>query len=93
MDKSAVIHLRLSRSEKDAIQRRAKLDGTSMSKLIASAVAEKLSALETAEFFEERARRADVGTFDRIINCAGGEPPRAGDDLPKGYKRRCNTAS
>ena len=58
-----------------------------MNPLTASAVTEKLSALETAEFFEERARRADVGTFDRR-NRAGGEPPRAGDQMPKGLNRR-----
>jgi len=56
--------------------------------LIASAVAEKLSALETAEFFAGRARRADFGAFDQIMNRPGGEAPSAGDEPPKGYKRR-----
>ena len=92
MNKPAVIQLRLPRSVKNGVERWAKLDGTSMNQLIASAVAEKLSALETAEFFEERARRADVDTFDRIMNRAGGEPPRAGDEMPKGYKRRSHKA-
>lgn len=58
-----------------------------------SAVAEKLLALETAEFFEERARRADLAAADRIMNRARGEPPRAGDELPKGYKRRSSKAT
>ena len=58
-----------------------------MNQLIASAVTEKLSALETAEFFEERARRADVEAAARIMNRTGGAPPRAGDELPKGYGR------
>ena len=94
MNKPAVIQLRLPRSVKNGVERWAKLDGTSMNQLIASAVAEKLSALETAEFFEERARRADVATFDRIMARAGGEPPQAGDDLPKGYNRRgCKSAT
>lgn len=87
MNKPAVIQLRLPRSVKDGVERWAKLDGTSMNQLIASAVAEKLSALETAEFFEGRARRADFAAFDRIMDRAGGVAPRAGDDLPKGYKR------
>ena len=87
MNKPAVIQLRLPRSVKNGVERWAKRDGTSMNQLIASAVAEKLSALETAEFFEERAQRADVATFERIMSRAGGEPPRAGDDLPKGYER------
>ena len=54
---------------------------------ITPAEAEKLSARETAEFFEERARRADVGAALRIMNRARGEPPRAGDELPEGFER------
>lgn len=88
MNKPAVIQLRLPRSVKNGVERWAKLDGTSMNQLIASAVAEKLSALETAEFFEGRARQADPAVFERIVNRQGGEPPRAGDELPKGYERR-----
>jgi antitoxin component HigA of HigAB toxin-antitoxin module len=41
-----------------------------------------------ASYFEERARRADYEWFDRFMNREGGEPPRAGDELPPGYKRR-----
>jgi uncharacterized protein (DUF1778 family) len=87
MNKPAVIQLRLPRSVKDGVERWAKLDGTSMNQLIASAVAEKLSALETAQFFEQRATRADPATFARIMNRPGGEPPRKGDELPEGYER------
>ncbi len=88
MNKPAVIQLRLPRSIKNGVERWAKLDGTSMNQLIASAVAEKLSALETAEFFEGRAKRTDFAAFDRIMNRAEGEAPRKGDELPKGYRRK-----
>ena len=88
MNKPAVIQLRLPRSVKDGVERWAKLDGTSMNQLIASAVAEKLSALETADFFENRAKRADPAVFDRIMNRIGGEAVREGDELPDGYVRR-----
>ena len=47
-----------------------------------------VAVLEAATFFEDRAKRADYAAFDRIMNRTGGEPPRAGDELPKGYKRR-----
>jgi hypothetical protein len=83
MNKPAVIQLRLPRSVKDGVERWAKLDGTSMNQLIATAVAEKLSALETVEFFEERAQRADYAAFDRIMNRKGGVPPQKGDELSK----------
>ena len=88
MNKPAVIQLRLPRSIKAGVERAAKRDGTSMNQLIATAVAEKLSALETMDFFLERANRADLDKFDRFMNREGGEPPRAGDELPDGYKRR-----
>ncbi len=82
MSKPASFPLRLPRSLKAGVERAAERDGVSMNQLIATAVAEKLSAMETAEFFEERARRADLGTFDRIMSRKGGEPPREGDELP-----------
>lgn len=81
MNKPAVIQLRLPRSVKDGVERWAKLDGTSMNQLIASAVAEKLSALETASFFESRAERVDYARFDRIMSRDGGEKPRPGDEV------------
>ena len=59
-----------------------------MNEPIPSADAKKLMTLETAEFFKERARRADLESAFRILNRAGGEQPRTGDELPKGYKRR-----
>ena len=59
-----------------------------MNQMIATAVAEKVAVLEASTFFEERAKRADYAAFDRIMNRTGGEPPRVGDELPAGYKRR-----
>ena len=79
MNKPAVIQLRLPRSIKGGVERWAKRDGISMNQLIATAVAEKLSSLETSEFFEERAKRADYARFDRIMRREGGEPPKEGD--------------
>ena len=72
--------LRLPRSLKDAVTRVAKEDGTSINQFVVTAVAEKLSALETAKFFEERRKRADFKAFRRIMNRKGGEPPRPGDE-------------
>ena len=85
MNKPAVFQLRLPRSIKGEVERWAKRDGVSMNQFMAIAVAEKLSALETIEFFEERAKRANLAEFDRIMSRKGGEPPRAGDELPEGY--------
>jgi hypothetical protein len=88
MNSPAVMQLRLPKSIKAAVARLAKQDGVSMNQMIATAVAEKVAILEAATFFEERAKRADYSAFDRIMNREGGETPRAGDELPPGYKRR-----
>lgn len=93
MNSPAVIQLRLPRSIKEAVVRLAKQDGVSMNQMIATAVAEKVAVLEAATFFEERAKRADYAAFDRIMNRTGGEPPRAGDELPEGWVRRGSNAA
>lgn len=48
--------------------------------VIVTAVAEKLSALRTAEFFEERRQRADVDAALATMTRARGDKPRAGDE-------------
>ena len=74
--------LRLPRSLKDAVVRLSKQDGTSINQFVTTAVAEKVSALETARFFRDRKARADFKAFDRIMNRRGGKPPRPGDEMP-----------
>ena len=79
---SAAYPLRLPVSIKAFAEKVAAAEGTSLNQFIASAVAEKLAALRTADFFEERKSRADWPAFDRLMNRRGGEPPRAGDEMP-----------
>ncbi|MBV8779619.1 MAG: toxin-antitoxin system HicB family antitoxin [Alphaproteobacteria bacterium] len=73
--------LRLPRSIKAEVERRAKQDGVSVNQFVATAVAEKLAAMSTAEFFAERRARADFSAFDRILQRSGGEPPRSDDTI------------
>ncbi len=40
-----------------------------------------LATLRTARYFHERAARADLETFDRLLGTAGDEPPRRGDEI------------
>ncbi len=86
MSNPAVIQLRLPHSIKAAVARLAKQDGVSMNQMIATAVAEKVAVLEAVTFFEDRAKRADYGAFDRIMDRAGGETPREGDVIPDGLR-------
>jgi molybdopterin-guanine dinucleotide biosynthesis protein A len=72
--------LRLPRSLKKAVERLSQQDGTSINQFVATAVAEKVSALETARFFADRRTRADFRAFDKILKRRGGKPPRLGDE-------------
>ena len=74
--------LRLPRSLKEAVERMSKEDGTSINQFVAVAVAEKVSALATARFFEDRKAWADFKAFDKIMRRRGGERPREGDEMP-----------
>ena len=83
--------LRLQPSLMEEARRVAKAEGVAVNQLINVAVAEKLSALRTEEYFSERTRRGDVRKALRILKRAGaGQPPVAGDELPTGtgQKRR-----
>jgi hypothetical protein len=74
--------LRLPRSLKKAVERQSKEDGTSINQFVTTAVAEKLSALQVAEFFRDRKTRADFKAFDKIMRRRGGKPPRKDDEMP-----------
>ncbi len=76
--------LRLQASLKAEAERLAKAEGTTLNQFINIAVAEKIAALRTAEFFRERARRADVGGAPALLDRLGNdEQPRPGDELEK----------
>ena len=78
MKSQSTCPLRLPRSVKPEVKKRAKQDGISVNQFIATAVAEKLAAMTTAEFFAERRVRADFAAFDvRGISHAGARPADA----------------
>jgi hypothetical protein len=74
--------LRLQASLKTEAERLAKAEGTTLNQFINVAVAEKIAALRTADFFRERARRGDVnGALALLDGIGGNEAPREGDEL------------
>jgi hypothetical protein len=79
--KVATFPLRLPVSLKAAVEKISERDGTSMNQFLVVAAAEKISAMETERFFEERRKRADREAFRRILDRDGGEPPRPEDTL------------
>jgi hypothetical protein len=82
MAKTSTYPLRLPTSLKDEVAKVAKRDGTSVNQFIALAVAEKVSAIETEEFFKERGKLSDMDEFKNILYRQGGVAPSKGDELP-----------
>jgi len=64
------------------VERQSKEDRTSINQFVATAVAEKLSALQTAAFLADRKARADFKSFDRLMKRRGGTPPRTDEEMP-----------
>lgn len=79
--------LRLLVSMKAEAEKVAADEGTTLNQFINVAVAEKLAALRTARYFQDRASRADLTAFDRLLTQAGREPPRPGDEINGGALR------
>lgn len=73
--------LRLPDSLKDAVAEISREEGTSMNLFIAMAVAEKVSASKTAEFFAERSSEADIEAAIRVLKRNGGQTPGPDDML------------
>ena len=81
MTKSNVA-LRLQTSLFEEAKRLAAEEGVALNQFINVAVAEKLSALRTEDYFRERAEAGDIARAKRILKRAGrGNPPVAGDAI------------
>jgi hypothetical protein len=74
--------LRLQPSLMEEAKKVAQAEGVAVNQLINVAVAEKVSALRTEEYFAERAAKGDVKKALRVLKRAGkGNPPVPGDEL------------
>jgi len=74
--------LRLQPSLMEEARKVAESEGVALNQLINVALAEKLSALRTEEYFQERIRRADRAETLRILDRSGkGKPPMERDEL------------
>ena len=71
--------LRLQPSLREEARKLAEAEGVALNQLINVAVAEKLSALRTADHFAARASRADIPKALKVLKRAGvGKPPIKG---------------
>jgi hypothetical protein len=81
--------LRLQPSLLEELRKAAEMEGVALNQLINVAVAEKVSALRTEEYFRERGRRASRAETSRILERAGkGNPPLEGDELPPEWQKK-----
>ena len=75
--------LQLPISLKETAARLAREDGVSLNQWIASAVAQKIGAVEAAdEFLKQRGAEARPGDLPRYLDDAPDVPPEPGDELP-----------
>jgi hypothetical protein len=76
------VALRLQTSLLEEARRVAEAEGVALNQFINVAVAEKLSAIRTDDYFRERAGRANVQKAKRILKRAGSSNPvTAGDEI------------
>ena len=83
MKQTTTYPLRLPASLKAAVAEISRAEGTSMNQFVAVAVAEKVSAMKTAEFFATRREEADIDAALRLLGRDGGQPPDPDDVLPE----------
>ena len=77
----SVFPLRLPVSLKAAVAEISREEGTSINQFVAMAVAEKISAMKTAEFFTARGAEADIEAARRLLRRDGGRSPMLDDRL------------
>jgi hypothetical protein len=75
-----MMSLRLPNSLHRKVRELAAKESISINQFIATAVAEKMSALLTEDYLEARARRANPAAFDRILARVPDVPPIPGDE-------------
>jgi hypothetical protein len=76
--------LRLQASLKKEAERLARAEGTTLNQFINVAVAEKVATLRTADFFRERAQRANVTAALSLLDSIGTDAaPQPGDELDR----------
>ncbi len=78
----STLSLRLPESLHNQLKDVAEREGVSINQLITTAVAEKLSALMTVNYLEERAARGNRAAFDRVLAKVPDVPADEGDERP-----------
>ena len=78
----STMSIRLPESLHQRARELAKQEGVSINQLIATALAEKISALDTVAYLEARAARASRSRYREVLDSIPSGPPIEGDELP-----------
>jgi predicted transcriptional regulator len=84
----STLSLRLPDSLHRHLKELARREGVSINQFIATAVAEKMSALSTVEYLELRAARGRRARFDAVLAKVANRPADPGDAVPQRRGRR-----
>jgi hypothetical protein len=84
----SALSLRLPNSLHERARELARREGVSINQLVASALAEKMSALLTEEYLEARARRGSRERFLAALAQVPAVEPEPGDTLPTAAPNR-----
>ncbi len=76
----STLSLRLPDSLHEKVRELAAQDDISINQFIAAAVAEKMSALLTLDYWAERAARGNRAAFERVLGKVPARPPMLGDE-------------
>jgi hypothetical protein len=77
----STLSLRLPNSIHRHAKRFAEVEGISINQLISTAIAEKLSAIDTERYLAERASNASSAKFRRVLSKVPKVEPEPGDKL------------
>lgn len=84
----SALSLRLPNSLHKQLRELARSEGVSINQLVNSAVAEKMAALMTAEYLEERAQRGSRKAFKAAMAKIPDAEPEPKDRLPNNSPKR-----
>lgn len=87
----STLSLRLPESLHRQIKELARREGISINQLLATAAAEKISALTTEEYLKERAGRGRRSKFKSALRKVPRKPPVEGDELDPSKRARRST--
>jgi hypothetical protein len=68
------------RAEAELLSQR---DGITLDQFLATAAAEKVSALKTVDFLREEGKRGNAEDWDFVLSRVPPRPPLPGDELPQ----------